>query len=163
MNIKTTRNKTSRIINLIETVAKKEHKPTNLSRLKSSVVFTISMSLAFKVFGFTKLGFSTSIRPWVPFRLSSGSSSSDSSSPEWSSSTSASSFLNVRGRVEVPASRVANDTRKLASYSNSTRSKLDSSELDSSSTRNVNESSRATRNSTRKAREILENILYIKF
>ena len=62
-------------------------------------------------------------------------------------------------------SRGANDMRQLASYSNSTRSKLNSSELDSSSssTRNVNESSRATRNSTRKAREILENILYIKF
>ena len=55
-------------------------------------------------------------------------------------------------------SRGANETRQLASYSDSTRSKLDSCELDSSSssTRNVNESSRATRNSTRKAREKLE-------
>ena len=63
------------------------------------------------------------------------------------------------------STRGANETRQLASYSNSTRSKLDSSELESSSssTRNVNESSRATRNSTRKAREKLKNILYIKF
>ena len=61
--------------------------------------------------------------------------------------------------------RSANETRQLASYSNSTRSKLDLSELDSSSTstRNVNESNRATRNSTQKTREKLENILYIKF
>ena len=61
-------------------------------------------------------------------------------------------------------SRGANETRQLASYLNSIRSKLDSSELNSSSssTQNVNESSRATRNSTRKAREKLENILYIK-
>ena len=61
--------------------------------------------------------------------------------------------------------RGVNETRQFVSYSNSTRSKLDSSELDSnsSSTRNVNESSRTTRNSTRKAREKLENILYIKF
>ena len=80
--------------------------------------------------------------------------------------------------------RGANETIQLASYSNSTRSKLDSSELDSSELdsseldsseldsrarleleldSNVNESSRATRNSTRKAREKLENILYIKF
>ena len=50
--------------------------------------------------------------------------------------------------------RGANETRQLVSYLNSTRV---------SSTRNVNESSRATRNSTRKAREKLENILYIKF
>ena len=55
-----------------------------------------------------------------------------------------------------------NETRHLTSYSNSTRSKLDSSES-SSLTRNVNESSRATRNSIRKAHEKLENILYIKF
>ena len=41
--------------------------------------------------------------------------------------------------------RGANETRQLASYSDSTRSKLDSSKLDlsSSSTRNVNELSRA--------------------
>ena len=54
---------------------------------------------------------------------------------------------------------------RLGQNSVKTQSKLNSSELDSSSssTRNVNESSRATRNSTRKAREKLENILYIKF
>ena len=54
-----------------------------------------------------------------------------------------------------------NETRQLASYSNSTRSKL--TRVSSNSTRNVNESSQATRNSNRKAREKLENILYIKF
>ena len=45
----------------------------------------------------------------------------------------------------------ANETRQLASYSNSTRSKLNSSEIDSSSssTRNVNESSRVEQLVTR--------------
>ena len=45
--------------------------------------------------------------------------------------------------------RGANETRQLASYSDSTRSKLDSSKLDSSSssTRNVNASTRAQLNS----------------
>ena len=60
-------------------------------------------------------------------------------------------------------SRGANETRQLASYSNSTQSKLGQNLTRVSSTRNVNESSRATCNSTRNAREKLENILYIKF
>ena len=47
--------------------------------------------------------------------------------------------------------------------SRATRSRLGQNSTRVSSTRNVNESSRATRNSTRKAREKLENILYIKF
>ena len=59
--------------------------------------------------------------------------------------------------------RGANETRQLVSYSNSTRSKLGQNSTRVSSTRNVNESNRVTRNSTRKAREKLENILYIKF
>ena len=59
--------------------------------------------------------------------------------------------------------RGANETIQLPSYSNLTRSKLGQNSTRMSSTRNVNESSRATRNSTRKAREKLENILYIKF
>ena len=67
-----------------------------------------------------------------------------------------------RGQINLYA-RDANETRQLASYSNSTRSKLGQNSTRVSSTRNVNESSRATRNSTRKARKKLENILYIKF
>ena len=47
--------------------------------------------------------------------------------------------------------------------SRATRTRLDQNSTRVSSTRNVNESSRATRNSTRKAREKLKNILYIKF
>ena len=56
----------------------------------------------------------------------------------------------------------ANETRQLVSNFDSTRSKLSSSELDSSSnlTRNVNESSRATCNSTQKAREKLGFLVY---
>ena len=74
-------------------------------------------------------------------------------------------FISAYSLMGIIRIRGANETRQLASYSNSTRSKLDSSKLDSSSSsiRNVNESSRETRNSTRKAREKLENILYIKF
>ena len=44
-----------------------------------------------------------------------------------------------------------------------TRTRLGQNSTRVSSTRNVNESNRPTRNSTRKAREKLENILYIKF
>ena len=47
--------------------------------------------------------------------------------------------------------------------SRATRTRLGQNSTRVSSTQNVNESSRATRNSTRKAREKLENILYIKF
>ena len=45
--------------------------------------------------------------------------------------------------------------------SRATRTQLGQNSTRVSSTRNVNESSRATGNSTRKAREKLENILYI--
>ena len=57
-------------------------------------------------------------------------------------------------------SRGVNDTRQLASYSDSTRSKLCLNSARVSSTRNVNESSRATRNSTQKACEKLGFFVY---
>ena len=63
------------------------------SHLKSWAVFSISMSLTLKICSFPKLVFSTSIKPWTPFRLTLQDSSSNSS-PKYSS-TSISYWLKI--------------------------------------------------------------------
>ena len=63
------------------------------SHLKSWVVFSISMSLTLKISSFHKLGFSISIKPWTPFRLTLQDFSSNSS-PKYSS-TSISYWLKI--------------------------------------------------------------------
>ncbi|KAL4387556.1 hypothetical protein GQ457_09G007240 [Hibiscus cannabinus] len=68
-------------------------------------------------------------------------------------------FFSSGNPLCTPVSRGDNEPERLASYSGSARSKLDSSELDSGScsARDLNKPSRANPSSARKAREQARN------